>query len=321
MPAFYCGIAVFIDSRSCEIVSNGSDPTETSVQYTNPISVATTTTIKARAWKTGWTASGTVSSTYTITGTVSTPTFSPGGGTYTSGRTVTISCATLGATIRYTTNGSEPTTSSAQYTSPISVTTSMTLKAKAWKTNWIDSGTASATYTILETVATPTFNPGAGTYTSAQGVRISCATAGVTIRYTVDGTDPTEQSLYYSAPVTIYKSCTLKAKAWKTGSTPSGIASATYTILGTVTISGYAKAIVGNPQYPMVGLTIRRSDGYTTTTNSSGYYEFDVPYGWSGTIRPVPSNPKDVYQPSSRSFSNVTSDSTQNNFTYMGTPL
>jgi Chitobiase/beta-hexosaminidase C-terminal domain len=41
--------------------------------------------------------------------TVATPTFSPSPGTYDSSLSVTISCATAGATIHYTTHGQDPT--------------------------------------------------------------------------------------------------------------------------------------------------------------------------------------------------------------------
>ncbi len=77
---------------------------------------------------------------------VSTPTFSPAGGTYSSTQSVTISCATSGSTIYYTTDGSDPTTSSNLYSTPVSVSTSSTLKAKAFHLLWSDSSIASATY-------------------------------------------------------------------------------------------------------------------------------------------------------------------------------
>jgi hypothetical protein len=80
--------------------------------------------------------------------TVEAPSFSPSGGTYTSAQTVSISCATSGATIRYTTNGSEPTATSTQYTAPIRVSSTTTIKAKAFKSGINDSATASAAYTI-----------------------------------------------------------------------------------------------------------------------------------------------------------------------------
>ena len=79
--------------------------------------------------------------------TVSTPTFSLAGGTYTTEQTVTISCATSGATIYYTTNGSKPSTSSTMYNGAITISETTTLKAIAIK-DGTESSVAEATYTI-----------------------------------------------------------------------------------------------------------------------------------------------------------------------------
>ena len=80
--------------------------------------------------------------------TVATPAFSVASGAVVSGTEVTISCATEGAKIYYTTDGSEPTASSTEYTSAISVTAVVTLKAIAVKSGMNDSAVASASYTI-----------------------------------------------------------------------------------------------------------------------------------------------------------------------------
>jgi hypothetical protein len=90
--------------------------------------------------------------TYTTT-VVATPTFSPGAGTYTSAQTVTISDATSGATIYYTTNGTTPTTSSTVYSSPISVATTETVKALAVKSGYTNSTVGSAAYTITSSTS------------------------------------------------------------------------------------------------------------------------------------------------------------------------
>lgn len=75
------------------------------------------------------------------------PTFSPDGGTYTEAQNVTISCATDGAVIYYTTDGSAPTTSSNVYSTPIAVSADMTIKAIAVK-NDVESALATATYML-----------------------------------------------------------------------------------------------------------------------------------------------------------------------------
>lgn len=80
------------------------------------------------------------------------------------------------------------------------------------------------------TVATPTFNPPAGTYGAAQSVAIATATAGATIRFTVDGSTPTTGSTQYTGPISVPTSRTVKAIAIKAGLTTSAVATASYTI-------------------------------------------------------------------------------------------
>ncbi|MEW2229405.1 chitobiase/beta-hexosaminidase C-terminal domain-containing protein [Streptomyces sp. NPDC007044] len=80
------------------------------------------------------------------------------------------------------------------------------------------------------TVATPTFSPAGGTFSSAQSVTISDATSGASIRYTLDGSTPTASSTLYSAPLNISASTTVKAIGIKSGSTNSAVATASYTI-------------------------------------------------------------------------------------------
>jgi hypothetical protein len=107
------------------------------------------------------------SAAYTVQQPVATPTFSPGGGTYTALVTVTISDATSGATIHYTTDGSTPTTSSAVYTTPLTFTGTTTLKAMAAATGMTNSAVASATYTIRFVLTASKTNLGSGTVTSS----------------------------------------------------------------------------------------------------------------------------------------------------------
>ncbi len=88
-----------------------------------------------------------------------------------------------------------------------------------------------ATFTFIpsdapETVATPTFSPATGTYTSAQSVTISCATDGATISYSTDG----GTTWTVGNSLTVSETTTVMAKATKDGMTDSEIAEATYTI-------------------------------------------------------------------------------------------
>lgn len=81
------------------------------------------------------------------------PTFSPAGGAYTSAQNVTISAAE-GAKIYYTTNKTIPTTKSTEYSGPITVSETTTIRAIAVKDGYTNSEIAEATYTINSTTPT-----------------------------------------------------------------------------------------------------------------------------------------------------------------------
>jgi hypothetical protein len=214
--------------------TNGITPTTASTPYTGPITVSSSETLKAIAVAASYTNSAVASADYVIDlPAAATPTFSPAAGTYTYAQTVKITDSTLGATIYYTTNGTTPTASSTMYTGAIPVNTTETINAIAIASGYAGSAVASATFTINTpppTVATPTFSPVAGTYTSAQSVTIVDSTTGAVIYYTTDGSTPTTSSTRYSAPITVGSTETINAIATANGDTNSAVANATYTI-------------------------------------------------------------------------------------------
>jgi formylglycine-generating enzyme len=169
--------------------------------------------------------------------TVAAPIFSLPSGTYTTLQTVSITCSTFGAEIRYTVDGSEPASTSTLYINPINIVSAITLKAKAYKNNWNTSPTVSADYNItsVTNVADPIFNPASGIYSTAQLVSISCSTLGAEIRYTINGADPDIASSLYTSSINIQATTTLKARAFKEGLNPSQIGTALYTIEGSGT--------------------------------------------------------------------------------------
>ena len=146
-----------------------------------------------------------------------------------SGNTATITCATTGATIYYTTNGNTPTSSSTSGTSPVTVnlTQSCTIKAIAMKSGMTNSSVASQSYTAPSvSVAAPTI-----TLSNGNVVTIS-AESGATLRYTTDGSTPSASAgtavSGNTKTITISDTTTVKAVAIKSGGT-SSVANKTYT--------------------------------------------------------------------------------------------
>ena len=214
--------------------TDGSDPTSESAICNGKITLNETKTIKAIACKEGWNSSQIVSATYTEKEIVHTPVLSLLPGSYTSTQNNTITCTTEGATIYYTTDGTEPTTSSKTITSgnTIEITQTTTVKAFAYKEGMTKSSIISETYTFE--VIEPTFNKTNGLYEEAQTIEISCATEGAKIYYTTDGSEPNDNSTPYNGPIEIEKTTTIKAIAYKDGWNPSHITTASYAFLETV---------------------------------------------------------------------------------------
>jgi hypothetical protein len=169
------------------------------------------------------------------------PVFSPAGGSYSGPQTVSITSATSGAAIYYTTDGTTPTTSSAKYTGPISISSTTTLNAFAIASGYQASTVTSATYNLpagTPKAAAPIFSPLGATYGSPQSITISDATSGAVIYYTTNGSTPTTSSTRYSGPFTISTSTTVKAIAAASGYSNSQVTTAAYAIqIGSVTVS------------------------------------------------------------------------------------
>ena len=130
-------------------------------------------------------------------------------------------------------------------------------------------GTASGTEP-LETVATPTFDPVACSFYPSTNVTLSCATANATIRYTLDGSDPTAESTAYEAPIALAGTTTIKARAFATDMNPSAVASATYTLF--------------DPGAPGYDITIAACQNGTLETSATN----DVAAGTIVTVTATP---------------------------------
>lgn len=185
---------------------------------------------------------------------------------------VTLSCATSGATIYYTTNGTTPTASSTKYSAGFTVLDGTTVKAIAIK-DGTSSEVASKTYSA-PAVNAPTISIGTSGTVTISG------DSGATIYYTTDGTTPTTSSTKYSSAFSVPSGTTVKAIAVRYGKT-SSVSSQTYTAssvaaptisistAGVVTLSGASGASI-----------YYTTNGSAPTTSSTKYASsFTVTHG------------------------------------------
>jgi hypothetical protein len=224
---------------------SGATPTTSSTVYTGPFQLTKTATVKAIAIATGYSQSAVSEAVYTITGRqTAAPVFSLPAGLYSSPQTVTITEATSGAVVHYTLDGSVPTTASAKYTGPITISKTTNLQAIAFLSGGSASALVSAVYTIEAVTAQPTFSPAAGTFGTQVSVSLGDADKSAAIYYTVNGATPTTGSTRYTTPILVTGSETIRAIAVDAKDLVSPVVTASYTVAGTPSVLiGNATAI------------------------------------------------------------------------------
>ena len=143
----------------------------------------------------------------------------------------------------------------------------------------------------VASVAIPQFDPPSCLFYPATNVTITCATSGATIRYTLDGTEPTESSAVYTGPIAISDDAVITAKAWASGMNPSLAVAATYTYDASqgapkgdyfaypIIISGASgsRVVPDNSAY-----TVESGEPYHTLENGGYYPQYStIWYEWT----------------------------------------
>ena len=134
---------------------------------------------------------------------VATPSISPDAGTYDTGQSVTISCATSGASIYYTTDGSTPDATKTLYTGAFSVVSGKTVKAIGIKSGSTNSAVASNNYVIRSVWACSTTTEKSFTVRVNTNTTIT-STGGTYLRTSSGGADLTSLDLTANATTTVY---------------------------------------------------------------------------------------------------------------------
>lgn len=171
--------------------------------------------------------------TYTIMDKLAAPSASvPDGAVFTSEGEVSLTAET--GRIYYTTDGTDPTTASNLYRTPILVDESMTLKAIAVADDFEQSDVSTYTYGFADQVATPVANYASGELEVGTTVTFSCETEGATIYYRTDGVDPdpsrVQELEVYTGPIAVSRATTFKVIAVMDHMQDSRILTVGYTV-------------------------------------------------------------------------------------------
>ena len=221
----------------------------------------------------------TITITISAAGIVGAPTANPTAGTYSENQSVALTSSTEGATIYYTTDGSEPTITGGttkQYTAPILVTgiegqsITTTIKAIAVKNGMQDSSVETFTYTIQIPVAKYTVNVtnGSGTGQYAQGETVTITAGAAPSGQQFKEWEVVSGTITLASSTSETTTFTMPAEAVSVKANYEAIPVTGYTITataganGSISPSGAVRVAAGGSQT----FTISLSSGYVIDT-------------------------------------------------------
>lgn len=213
-------IVMSTETENAEIryTTDGTEPTEASELYTDPVFITMNCTFRAKAFAPGLFESETVD--YVISHmTMMMPhaTFEK--------KHLTLSVWDDAASIWYTTDPEavpEKAEAWTLYTEPIELNEDCTVRFFARRTGFLDSNIATYEFVYADHQASV---PVIEYDEDKNVVTLSCPTENVDLRYTLDGTDPSVESTLYTAPFTISQKCTIKVRAFSSDLIDSEIVS------------------------------------------------------------------------------------------------
>jgi len=207
-----------LDGKIPVIGSSSSGPSPLSLD------VSKTTAITAIATKTNYQPSSPLPATYTFK--VADVNIAPSQTLQHDVTSVTLTTNTPDASIYYTTNGSDPSTSSSLYTSPIILDRKTTIKAMATRSDFASSTVKTENYDIIADA--PKMDPDPDQqpepFNQLTKVKLSSEeTPHAVIYYTLDGSTPTSSSILYEGPIALQAPTTVRTIATRDDFTPSDV--------------------------------------------------------------------------------------------------
>lgn len=287
--------------------TDGTTPTATTpgtctngTVFSNPVTISRNgTVLQAIGTLSGYINSAVTGATYTLqVGSITTNPPTPYSGPTTN---VTLVSQTTSAGLHYRTDGATASCTDTTYTTAIPVSVTTTITAIGCLNNFANSVGFSGTFTISNTVATPTDSPGQNTYTTSASVTLSDVTSGATICYTTNGNTPTAATAgtcdagsgittYSGSAFSITATSTVKAIGTKAGLTNSGVLTSVYTIQAAAPTDTPGQGSYGGTQNVTLsdttsGVTICYTLDNSTPTISGATCTHGTTYG--GTSFPI----------------------------------